>query len=181
LLSKKEIRVPQSSRPILVAAALAIAIGCHVHANAGDLTVIEAVWTTSVTARQYGRQVEPDAPARPLYFWTKLAGGQEALEILRQQGKLPIKHHWKFTNVFDASAEDQDPEQESAKYLPAGDIRDQGGMAALVNDGKNFTWRTWTHKKAVWGGTWTVTVVYSDGSPVLCESKPCSWSISLGD
>jgi hypothetical protein len=83
--------------------------------------------------------------------------------------------------VFDTQTEDQEPEQEGGKTLPAGSISDQGGLSALVKEGKNFSWRTWTHKKAVWGGTWTVTVQYADGSPVLCEGKPCSWSIKLGD
>ena len=147
----------------------------------GDLTVMEAVWTTSVVNREYGTKVEPNSPAQSLYFWTKLKGGKAALEELKKEGKLPIKHHWKFSNIFKTGSGIVDPDQEG-KVLPAGGIQDErGGISSLVSQGGNFTWRTWTHKESVWGGAWTVTVKYATGEPIICNGKPCSWTIKLGD
>lgn len=162
------------------AAALLVALLGGGSAIGGDLSVVEAVWTTSVVNRQYGPKVAPNSPARPLYFWTKLKGGTASLEALQKEGKLPIKHHWKFSNVFRAGGEDREPDQEG-KVLSAGDIRDQGGITALVSEGGAFTWRTWTHKQSMWGGTWTVTVLYATGEPVMCNDKPCSWTIKMGE
>jgi hypothetical protein len=146
-------------------------------AGAGDLTVLEGVWTTSVSDRQYGPRVQPASQARPIYFWTRLSGGPESLQELQQQGKLPVRHVWKFSNVFKSGTEKVDPVQEKA--LPVGDIVDHGGLSAAVGQTGSFTWRTWSRKDAVWGGTWAVTVQYADGQPVMCGGKPCQWTIKL--
>lgn len=146
-------------------------------ALAGDLTVVEGVWTTSVSNRQYGTLLEAGSPAQPIYFWTRLSGGKEALEVLQRQGRLPIRHVWSFSNVFTSSKQDMDPVQE--KTLSAGEITDQGALAGLVDRRGHFTWRTWSRKEAVWGGQWTVSVQYANGAPVMCQGKPCRWSINL--
>jgi hypothetical protein len=162
---------------IALCAALATS-GMSAVAHAGDLTVIEAVWTSSIAGRQYGARVEPDSPARPMYFWTKLAGGPESLAVLRRNGKLPIKHVWQFANVFDSGSSVIDPSQERA--LAVGQIVDvNGALGDLVDRTGQFTWRTWSKKESVQGGTWTVSVQYADGEPVMCSGKPCQWSIDL--
>jgi hypothetical protein len=157
--------------------ALAI-LACSWVSHAGDLTVVEAVWTTSVNERQYGAKVEPESPARPIYFWTRLAGGPESLAALKKNGKLPIKHVWRFANVFESGSSSVDPAQE--RVLNAGQIVDaNGALGGLVDRTGQFTWRTWSKKESVWGGTWTVLVQYADGEPVMCSGSPCQWSINL--
>ena len=149
-------------------------------AIAGDLTVVEGVWTTGVDkdSRQYKDRLEKTAPAKPLYFWTRLKGGRESLEWLAKNGKLPITHEWVFSNAFGKSLDNVDPEQEG-KSLPAGNISDTGGLASLINKDGQFLWRTWSNKESVWRGTWVVAVKYADGQPVMCGPKTCRWLIEL--
>jgi hypothetical protein len=164
-------------KPTIPALVFVLSLLCSAAALAGDLTVLEGIWTTSVTNRQYGPKVEADSQARPIYFWTRLSGGKESLETLQKQGRLPIMHVWKFDNVFTSETKKVEPVQD--KVLGVGDIVDQGGLVSLVTQTGRFTWRTWSRKEAVWGGKWTVTVQYADGQPVMCDGKPCRWTIKL--
>ncbi len=152
----------------------------HHTANAGDLTVVEGVWTTGVDkeSRQYKDRLDKTAPAQPLYFWTRLKGGRESLEWLVKNGKLPIMHEWVFSNAFTTSLDKVDPQQEG-KSLPAGNISDTGGLTSLVNNDGKFLWRTWSNKESLWRGTWVVAVKYADGQPVMCGPKACRWLIVL--
>jgi hypothetical protein len=155
-------------------------------AQVSDLTVVEAVWTTRIEDRLPVGQVKQRSAVRSLYFWTRLKGGNKALELLRVEGKLPIVHQWiHSTSVTKGDVEtlgtDQDllPAREDGRPLSAGDIEHSVGLAATANDLGTFRWRTWSHKESVWNGTWTVFVRYANGDPVLCNEQPCRWRIQV--
>ena len=148
-------------------------------AQADDLTVVEAVWTTKVMNRQPIDSVKDNSAARPLYFWTRLQGGPIALETLRREGKLPIVHQWVHSTVVGQEGEEVPPDQDDGKQLPGGTITPSGGLSATVNDFGRFRWRTWSHKESMWNGTWTVTVRYANGDPVKCGDDACQWTIEL--
>jgi hypothetical protein len=159
---------------------LLLLVFLHDAAIAGDLTVVEGVWTTGVDkdSRQYKDRLDKSVPAQPLYFWTRLKGGRESLEWLAKNGKLPIMHEWIFSNAIKKSLDSVDPQQEG-KSLSAGHISDTGGLASLVNKDGQFLWRTWSNKESVWRGTWVVAVKYADGEPVMCGPKACRWLIVI--
>lgn len=144
-----------------------------------DLTVVEVAWTSSVVNRQPTDRVQPESRPRPLYFWTRLRGGAATLETLRREGKLPIVHQWVRSTILGQEGEELDPAQDDGKDLGVGSIRGSAGLTATVNDFGSFRWRTWSNKESVTAGTWTVTVRYANGDPVLCSGEPCQWSITL--
>lgn len=148
-------------------------------AQVDDLTVIQAVWTTRIGSdKQFVGKLSDGSPAKPLYFWTRLQGGPEALERLRQEGRLPIVHQWVHSTAVEQTVDEVDPDQEGT-HLSVGSIRGTGGLASMVDASGAFRWRTWSLKQSVAPGTWTVTVRYATGEPVMCGSRACRWSIEL--
>ncbi|WP_353615282.1 DUF2914 domain-containing protein [Paracidovorax valerianellae] len=70
----------------------------------------------------------------------------------------------------------QEDSQDILKLLAVGSIVDNGGLTETVREGRQFRWRTWSHKQSLRRGRWIVRVLYADGEPVPCESRPCQWS-----
>lgn len=149
-------------------------------ATAQDLQVVQGVWSSGVQDRQFINQLRSGAAVGELYFWTLLKGGPKTLSELQAKGKLPIVHEWSFASPLsvepDARSPEQENEQEVAKLLGVGAIVDRGGLTATVNEGRDFRWRTWSHKQSLWRGKWVVRVLYADGTPVPCDSQPCRWT-----
>jgi hypothetical protein len=147
---------------------------------AQDLRVVQGVWTSGVEDRQFTNQLRSGAAVGELHFWTLLKGGPKTLSELQTRGKLPIVHEWSFASPLsieaDAMSPAQENEQEVAKLLGVGAIVDRGGLASTVNEGRDFRWRTWSHKQSLWRGTWVVRVLYADGEPVQCDTPPCRWT-----
>ncbi|WP_284410996.1 DUF2914 domain-containing protein [Acidovorax sp. SUPP2539] len=145
-----------------------------------DLRVERGVWTSGVQNRQYTKELRSDTGVSELYFWTLLKGGPDTLSSLKEQGKLPIIHQWSFSSPLsiapDVMAPTQEDSQDIGKLLEVGAIVDNGGLTATVNEGRDFRWRTWSHKQSLWRGRWIVRVLYADGEPVPCDKKPCQWS-----
>ena len=148
--------------------------------KADDLRVVQGVWTSSVRDRQYTNQLRSGVAVGELHFWTLMKGGPKTLAHLQSRGKLPVLHEWTFASPLripaDAMSPIQDSEQEVAKLLGVGAIVDRGGLSATVNEGREFRWRTWSHKQSLSRGTWVVRVLYADGTEVPCEAQPCRWS-----
>jgi hypothetical protein len=148
--------------------------------TAQDLRVEKGVWTSGVQNRQYTTELRSGASVGNLFFWTLLKGGRGTLVELQSQGKLPIIHEWTFASPLrippDPLSPFQEDEQEAAKLLGVGAIIDQGGLTSAVDEGREFRWRTWSHKQSLWRGTWVVRVLYADGQPVACGKQPCHWS-----
>lgn len=147
---------------------------------AQDLRVVQGVWTSGIQDRQFTNQLRSGAAVGELHFWTLLKGGPKTLSELQTKGKLPIVHEWSFPSPLrveaDAMSPVQENEQEVAKLLGVGAIVDRGGLASTVNEGRDFRWRTWSHKQSLWRGTWIVRVLYADGEPVPCDTPPCRWT-----
>lgn len=149
-------------------------------ATAQDLRVEKGVWTSGVQNRQYTTELRSGADVGALFFWTLLKGGSRTLSELQARGKLPIIHEWTFASPLLIPSELQSPaqenEQEAAKLLGVGAIVDRGGLASTISEGREFRWRTWSHKQSLWRGTWVVRVLYADGQPLPCDKQPCHWS-----
>lgn len=147
---------------------------------AQDMRVVQGVWTSGVRDRQFTDQLRSGVAVGTLHFWTLLKGGPQTMSELQTRGRLPIVHEWAFKSPLlvdpDTLSPEQENAQEVAKVLGVGAIVDRGGLASSVNDGKDFRWRTWSHKQNLWRGTWVVRVLYADGEPVPCETPPCRWT-----
>lgn len=143
--------------------------------------IAEAVWTDKVTAtdRQYGTSYVNSAPLEaPLYFWTRINGHAEALEHLRREGKLPIRHDWlKLLGpewIYDNTGEPLD-----AIALSVGRDDQIAELQVELQSRKYFDWRTWSKKDNITRGWWRVSVKYADGEDVLCSGEPCRYIIEV--
>ena len=173
-------RTPVKRPALLVFLALAGVVSYSpASAQSDDLTVVEAVWATRILNRQPVDAVKDRGSVRQLYFWTRLQGGPNALEALERDGKLPIVHQWVHSTIVGQEGEMLSPDQDDGKQLQVGTITPSGGLTSMVSDHGKFRWRTWSHKESVWGGTWTVTVRYANGDPVMCAESACQWAIDL--
>jgi hypothetical protein len=169
-----------AARICVLCGILVTGLGAVAPATAQDLKVVQGVWTSSVQDRQFTNELRTGAAVSDLHFWTLLKGGAQTLSELQSRGKLPIIHEWTFVSALrvpaDAVSPAQENEQEAAKLLGVGAIVDRGSLKATVGDGREFRWRTWSHKQSLWRGTWVVRVLYADGQPVACDKQPCHWS-----
>ncbi|GAB4088298.1 hypothetical protein GCM10028785_09670 [Hydrogenophaga soli] len=151
-----------------------------VQVAAQDMRVVQGVWTSGVHDRQFIDQLRSGVVVGTLHFWTLLKGGPKTMTELQTRGKLPIVHEWAFKSPLlvdpDTLSPEQENEQEVAKLLGVGAIVDRGGLVSSVAEGRDFRWRTWSHKQNLWRGTWVVRVLYADGKPVPCETPPCRWT-----
>jgi hypothetical protein len=148
---------------------------------AGDLTVVDHAWTNRIdqASKQFGIRYTQKAPAKTLYFWTKMKGGSESLEWLLKHGKLPIKHEWTYSDYFIQDFDEIDPENEK-KLLTAGDIKGARNIKGLIDKNGSFRWRTWSRKDSVRRGKWWVTIKYADDEIVKDENdNPCRWMIEV--
>lgn len=152
-------------------------------ARAGDdvIEITEAVWTDQVSSadKQYAARYGKSVPLRePLYFWTRVKGHAEALERLRTEGKLPIRHEWlKLLGpewIYDNTGEPLD-----AIALSVGRDDQLAQLQLELQNRSFFDWRTWSKKDNITRGWWRVSVKYANGEDVLCGSKPCRYMIEV--
>jgi hypothetical protein len=148
-------------------------------AHANPPIELEATWCAAVNADREPEQIYSDTVLKPpLVLWTKIRGGDAALKVLREEGKLPIRHKWFYFSPwrvkFDGSA------------IPT-DVIDLGvGKKALLDklqlelaERGFFDWRTWSRKQNLRSGAWLVKISYADGRPVMCDNKPCQYKIEV--
>ncbi len=153
-------------------------------ARAIDLVSVDEVAWASAVDRASGEYTP--APARggsarrPLYFWTRLTGKGDAIERLRTEGKLPIRHCWTSSVAGVRLVEPDSATPVEAIKL---DIDRNGALVGALQrelDTRGFfDWRTWSGKRHLHAGLWSVAVQYADGTPVLCAGKPCQYTIEL--
>src|SRR5258708_5425145 len=78
-------------------AVAALCLGPYKHCLADEtaaIQIVAAVWTSGVDrpSRQHMQAYTSTAPVKPLYLWTQLRGSAEALDKLKRDGVLPIRH-----------------------------------------------------------------------------------------
>jgi len=168
---------------LLIAAPLA---GAGADPPPPRISVEDAAFTPAIADRQPALRVATARPGEQPYFWTKLSANQAVLDMLRAEGKLPIRHTW-FQSAGPVVVEQIDLSKLNA------DIPLELGTAALSDqlqreiDGspaRAFTWRTWSRKGALTSGNWSVFLKYADGTPVICQivngvNIPCIYHLDV--
>jgi hypothetical protein len=150
------------------------------------IVIDDAAFTPDVVDREPGTRITRTAPGDQPYFWTSISANAATLDLLRQQGKLPIQHAWR-RYVGSVVLESADP-----KKLE-GDIPLDLGTSALADKLQyevdhtpthSFTWRTWSQKGILTPGSWYVFLKYADGKPVICQvingtGVPCVYHLEV--
>ena len=155
-------------------------------AQSPAVEIAESVWTSSVENLQYTNRIEDGAivPVAPICFWTRMRGTQEALDQLRAEHKLPIRHRWVRYVGYEPNIDSLAPTDEIT--LGVGASRLVSKLRREVANRGWFDWRTWSMKEHLTPGKWQVSVVYRNGEPVLCSSDgavptPCRFFINVGE
>jgi len=65
---------------------------------------------------------------------------------------------------------------EAPEKLTNGAVSHTKGLQYEVEESGRFLWRTWTYKKYLQQGKYTVEVLFSDGTPVQQNGKPCVYT-----
>ncbi len=152
-------------------------------AEVPGLEVSEAVLTSGVNERTPLRPgLEPSAKIKegPVYFWTMLTGNAEALKFLGNGKARPIYHRW--TLQGRQGMENDRPEllgDNSAENLDTGVVGQTKALASEIDSAGKFNWRTWTLKKHLRQGIYTIEVLFSDGKPVRQNGKPCVYTFAV--
>lgn len=120
------------------------------------------------------------ASGKPIFFWTRMTGDQHVLDWLKENKKLPIHHRWRSTlsGAYTADVTLNGERKSDRDINDEGSIEDDiqlgvGSKATfkkLQQEIKNkhfFDWRTWSNKRKLSSGVWTVSLYYHDCSPVL--------------
>jgi hypothetical protein len=121
-------------------------------------------------------QFSPAVPGRPVYLSMTLDGTQATIDRM-QTGPLRIAVHWVREN---AAATPGPPNLVTDLTIGRPDLA--GALAGEVRRKGFFEWHSWVRKDAVGPGTWTVSLTYSDGQPLLCgqEAQPCRFTLNVG-
>ncbi len=163
---------------LVALAATASAGGCLA---TGDLVqVAEYAWTNRVDDGAYAEVYQDTAPLGPLYLWTRLHAEAPALETLRHEGKLPIRHKW-FKCVGSRLVYEITTTPVDAIDLAVGDPRQLELLASELHGRGFFDWRTWSMKEHLRRGLWVVRLVYADDSAVKCNGSDerCEFAIDV--
>ena len=142
---------------VIQAATLSTVIGSCVTApvfaqdppNRPGLVIAEFAWTNNVNSeRNFDEKYVDRGPTAPIVFWTKVHATKEALEFLREDGRLPIWHKWFVacgaTVRFDVS---RDPIDAIDLGGIPGEVVEQ--LQTEVDSRGYFDWRTWSRKERV--------------------------------
>ena len=148
-----------------------------------QLYVAEFAWTNRVTAERGIEQRFTDtAPVAPITLWTRMVGSAKALDMLREQNRLPIWHQWYVScgAEIDFTGASR-PTDEVDLRIEGTAIMD--ALAQEVRAREFFDWRTWSKKERVSGCRYTVRIVDNRADPIYCEKLggACEISISLGN
>jgi hypothetical protein len=146
------------------------------------LVVDKFVFTNDVrTNKEFDQKYGKSAPVSPIVLWTRIVGTQKALERMRAEGRLPIKHMWYHSCGSKVYA---DPEPVLVDEIDL----DVGGLEQIldelqleVNKRTYFDWRTWSRKEHVSNCWYQVLVVDNRNDPLYCtEIKgDCRLDITL--
>lgn len=148
-----------------------------------QLYVAEFAWTNRVTAeRDIEQRFTDTAPVAPIMLWTRMVGSAKALDLLREQNRLPIWHQWYVSCGAEVDFTG------AARPIDEVDLRIEGtaildALAQEVRSREFFDWRTWSKKERVTGCRYTVRIVDNRADPIYCEKLDgaCEISISLGN
>lgn len=165
---------------ILIVLIIMLASGQKVYAEDPLITIVKAVWTDGVDNKRNPKQEygESVSSSKHLYLWTRVKGGEEALNILESRGKLPIRHKW-YTYIGTSPQFEESQKPIDAVNLSVGKKAKINELRLEVDNHGYFDWRTWSMKKNIRAGWWKVRIVYEDGEPVLCEDEPCEYVINV--
>lgn len=148
------------------------------------LVVEKFAWTNAVKSnREFDIKYEHRVPNGPIVLWTKVRATKEALNSLREKGRLPIWHKWfvecgstyewvKTHRPIDAIDLGSGPREPILQKLQT-----------EVDERGHFDWRTWSRKRNVSNCFYTVKVVDNKNTPLYCEEikDKCELRIKLGD
>ncbi len=129
------------------------------------LTVSECAWANAI---QYHEPVSPYTAAAPLYFWTKIQGNAEALEVLKRKRVLLVEHIWQRLSGTRFRVVDQIrlPIRANEELI--------NGFEWEVKERGFFDWRTFSVKQNLPSDYWKVRVYYNR-RPIrfeaYCESE----------
>lgn len=146
--------------------------------SSSPVEVVQWGFADSLPAAQARQSSVAAMSGRPLYLWMTLDGAQAALDRLQSQGPVAIEVHW---TREDAGTNPRAPGLVTG--LTVGSQALAPTLAAQVRRDGHFEWHSWARKDALSPGTWTVSLTYPDGQPVLCagaETQPCRLSIDVG-
>ena len=116
-------------------------------------------------------------PGRPLYLSMTLDGTQPAIDSMRGDHPLRVEVHWVRENGETGPG---------APNLVTELIIGRPGLASvLAGDVRRkgyFEWHSWARKDALSPGSWTASVTYPNGQPLLCgqDAQPCRFTIDVG-
>jgi hypothetical protein len=138
------------------------------------LTVAQWGFSHDLGAAQ--SQVPQDSvpPGQPLYFWMTLDGTQMAIDRM-QTGPLTIQVHWVRENATPGA-----PNLVTDLTIGRPDMA--ATLEGAVRRSGYFEWHSWARKDTLSPGTWTVSLTYPDGQPLLCgrDAEPCHFTINVG-
>ncbi|MBF0329925.1 MAG: hypothetical protein HQL10_12265 [Nitrospirae bacterium] len=144
------------------------------------ITIVKAVWTSGIDDTKNPVKIYENSVSQPrrLYLWTKVRGGSEALRVLKNEGKLPIRHKW-YSYIGPTAEFDDSREPIDAVNLSVGKKEKLNRLASEVDIKGGFDWRTWSMKVNIHEGWWKVRIVYDDGENVICDGNPCEYVIQV--
>ena len=143
---------------------------------APELTVAQWGFSHDLAAAQ--SQVPQDSvpPGQPLYLWMTLDGAQTAIDRM-QSSPLTIQVHWVRENP---EATPGAPDLVTDLTIGRPDMA--ATLEGVVRRSGYFEWHCWARKDTLSPGTWTVSLTYPDGQPLLCgrDAEPCRFTINVG-
>jgi hypothetical protein len=110
---------------------------------------------------------------RPIYLWMTLNGTQAAVDRMRLGSRLAIEVRW---------TPEDDNARASVAELTIGGPGVADALEQRVRGRGFFEWHSWTWRSALGAGTWTVSLNYPNGQPLLCGQhlQPCRFTINVG-
>ena len=163
---------PVATHPQVSALPKAATTGQQSQIGLSPQTDDNAATGSPLTVAQW--RFSPTAPGRPVYLSMTLDGTQAAVERMRADRPLSIQVHWvrESGNGAPNLVTDLTVGQPGLAAALAGEVRRKG----------YFEWHSWARKDTLSPGTWTVSLTYPDGTPVLCgqDAQHCRFTINIG-
>lgn len=114
------------------------------------IAVLQFQFTSAVNGRCPVTVASADfSTENGLVLWTNIVGGDEAIDLLRREGRLPLRHKWeRFTGVEYVYTDEPNAndEFEVAREIPISRSigRERLYLATEVAQRDFFDWRTWS-------------------------------------
>ena len=127
---------------------------------------------SAITVAQWG--FSPVVPGRPVYLSMTLDGTQAAIDRMRANRPPTIQVRWTRDSANGAP--------DLVTELTVGQPGLAAALAGEVQRRGYFEWHSWARKDTLSPGTWTVSLTYPDGTPLLCgqQAQPCRFTINIG-